>query len=75
MPTVSRSAVAISILVARSQDKLNEVANHIQSATGRKVETLQADLTVPAGVQRVVDRLATDVSITALVNNAEHRRG
>jgi uncharacterized protein len=58
------------ILVARSQDKLNEVANHIQSATGRKVETLQADLTVPAEVQRIVDRLATDTSITALVNNA-----
>src|ERR1700755_1855840 len=58
------------ILVARSQDKLNEVAKEIQTATGRKVETLQADLTVPADVQRVADRFATDSSITALVNNA-----
>ena len=58
------------ILVARSLDKLNEVANRIQSSTNRKVETLQADLTIPADVQKVVDRLATDSSITALVNNA-----
>jgi len=58
------------ILVARSQDKLNDVASDIQSTTGRKVETLQADLTVPADVKRVADRLATDSSITALVNNA-----
>ena len=58
------------ILVARSLDKLNDVAKQIQSATGRKVETLQADLTVPADVQKVADRLATDNSITALVNNA-----
>ncbi len=58
------------ILVARSQDKLNEVASQIQSSTGRQVETLQADLTAPADVKRVVDRLASDASITALVNNA-----
>jgi hypothetical protein len=58
------------ILVARSQDKLSEVAKQVQSATGRKVETLPADLTVPTDVQRVADRLATDNSITALVNNA-----
>jgi short-subunit dehydrogenase len=58
------------ILVARSQEKLSEVAKQIKSATGRKVETLQADLIIPADVQRVVDRLATDSSITALVNNA-----
>jgi len=58
------------ILVARSNDKLNDVASQIRSATGRKVETLQADLTVPADVKRVADRLASDTSITALVNNA-----
>ncbi|SEG25646.1 hypothetical protein SAMN05421819_2404 [Bryocella elongata] len=58
------------ILVARSQDKLTEVAEQIQFSTGRKVETLQADLTAPADVKRVVQRLATDASITALVNNA-----
>jgi uncharacterized protein len=58
------------ILVARSQDKLDEVARQIQSTTGRKVETLRADLTLPTDVKRVADRLATDHSITALVNNA-----
>jgi short-subunit dehydrogenase len=58
------------ILVARSQDKLREIAKQIESATGRKVETLPADLTVPTDVHRVADRLATDSSITALVNNA-----
>lgn len=58
------------ILVARSQDKLNEVAKQIQSATNRQVETFQADLTAPADIKRVADRLASDTSITALVNNA-----
>jgi uncharacterized protein len=58
------------ILVARSLDKLNQVAGQIQSETGRKVETVQADLTAPADVQRIADRLKTDGSITALVNNA-----
>ena len=58
------------ILVARSQDKLTENAKQIEAATGRKVETLQADLTVPADLHLVADRLATDTGITALVNNA-----
>jgi uncharacterized protein len=58
------------VLVARSQDKLNEVAKRIQSTTSRKVETLQADLTVLADVKRVAERLTNDKSITALVNNA-----
>ena len=58
------------ILVARSEDKLNEVAKAIQSTSGRSVETLRADLTDRADVKKVADRLATDTSITALVNNA-----
>ncbi|HEY0264228.1 MAG TPA: SDR family oxidoreductase [Granulicella sp.] len=58
------------ILVARSQDKLNEVASQIRSTTSRSVETLQADLTAPADVKRIAERLSTDASITALVNNA-----
>ncbi|MGC2404658.1 MAG: SDR family oxidoreductase [Acidobacteriaceae bacterium] len=58
------------ILVARSLDKLNQVAREIQAATHRKVEILQADLTVAVDVQKVAHRLATDGSITALVNNA-----
>jgi uncharacterized protein len=58
------------ILVARSKDKLDDVAKHIQSATGRKAEILQADLSLPVDVKRVADRLASDSSITAFVNNA-----
>jgi hypothetical protein len=58
------------ILVARSKDKLNDVAKQIQSTTGRKAEILQADLSLPADVKRVADRLASDSSVTAFVNNA-----
>src|ERR1700723_998491 len=58
------------ILVARSKDKLDEVAKGIESSTGRKAETLQADLSIAAEVRRVADRLATDTAITAFVNNA-----
>jgi len=58
------------ILVARSQQKLEEVAARIQSETGRTVETLQADLGTKAGIDLVSQRLRTDLTITALVNNA-----
>jgi uncharacterized protein len=58
------------ILVARSKDKLDEVAKEIQTATASKVETIKADLSVPSDVKRIADRLATDTSITAFVNNA-----
>jgi uncharacterized protein len=57
------------VLVARSQEKLSEVAEQLKH-TGRKVEILQADLTSPEGVQRVAERLSSDPNITALINNA-----
>ena len=57
------------ILVARNQEKLSEVAAQLKN-TGRKVETLQADLTAKADVQRIAERLSSDPTITALVNNA-----
>jgi short-subunit dehydrogenase len=57
------------ILVARSQDKLSEVAARLKS-TGRRIETIAADLTKKEDVQRVAERLSTDPTITALVNNA-----
>jgi hypothetical protein len=57
------------ILVARNQQKLNEVAAELKS-TGRRIETIAADLTAPADVKRIADRLSSDASITALVNNA-----
>lgn len=58
------------ILVARSEDKLKEVATRIQSATGRTVETMRADLTFPGDLRSVSERIYCDDSITAVVNNA-----
>jgi short-subunit dehydrogenase len=57
------------ILVARSQENLSEVAARLKS-TGRGIETFPADLTKKEDVQRVAERLITDHTITALVNNA-----
>jgi short-subunit dehydrogenase len=56
------------ILVARNKEKLSEVAAQLKS-TGQ-IETIAADLTKKEDVQRVAERLSTDSSITALVNNA-----
>jgi uncharacterized protein len=58
------------ILVARNAEKLNQVAQQIRTQTHRKVEVLVADLTKPAEVRKVTDRITTDPSLTALVNNA-----
>ena len=57
------------ILVARSKEKLSEVAARLKSI-GRTIETIPADLTRKEDVQRVAERLSTDPAITALVNNA-----
>ncbi|HEX4582587.1 MAG TPA: SDR family oxidoreductase [Acidobacteriaceae bacterium] len=57
------------ILVARSEQKLCEVAAQLKS-TDRKIETIAADLTKKEDVQRVAQRLSSDPTITALVNNA-----
>jgi short-subunit dehydrogenase len=58
------------ILVARDQQRLVALANEIAAKTGRKAEPLPADLTIKADLKRVEERLRTDNSITALVNNA-----
>jgi uncharacterized protein len=58
------------ILVARDQQRLTNLANDITAKTGRKAETLPADLTVKADLKRVEERLRSDSSVTALVNNA-----
>jgi short-subunit dehydrogenase len=58
------------ILVARDQQRLTRLANEITAKTGRKAETLAADLTVKGDLKRVEDRLRSDSAITALVNNA-----
>jgi short-subunit dehydrogenase len=58
------------ILVARDQQRLTKLANDITAKTGHKAEALTADLTVKTDLKRVEDRLRSDRSITALVNNA-----
>ncbi|WP_228894172.1 SDR family NAD(P)-dependent oxidoreductase [Pseudoduganella aquatica] len=58
------------ILVARNRERLQAVADGVSASTGRKVEILPADLTQEAGLALVQHRLANDVGITMLVNNA-----
>ena len=57
------------ILVARNEERLSESAARLKS-TGRRIETIVADLTKKEDVQRIAERLSTDPTITALVNNA-----
>ncbi len=58
------------ILVARNADKLEQVAKAIRTATGRRIDTLPADLANPGDLRLVEAGLANDRSITLLVNNA-----
>ena len=58
------------ILVARDPQRLENLSRELAEKTGRQVEPLQADLTVTADMHRVEQRLATDETITMLVNNA-----
>ncbi|MGE8064844.1 SDR family NAD(P)-dependent oxidoreductase [Pseudomonas sp. NPDC089569] len=58
------------ILVARSQTKLDALANRLSDQTGRNVEVVAADLKASADLLRVEQILRRDASITLLVNNA-----
>jgi short-subunit dehydrogenase len=58
------------ILVARSQAKLNALANRLSDETGRNVQVVAADLKNRADLLRVEQLLHSDASITLLVNNA-----
>ncbi len=58
------------ILVARNQTRLDALASKLRTATDRKIEVVVADLTNNADGDRVVKQLATNASITLLVNNA-----
>jgi len=58
------------ILIARSADKLDAVAERVRSRTGRKVDVFQADLTDELDVARVETLLKSDSDISLLVNNA-----
>jgi short-subunit dehydrogenase len=58
------------ILVARNKQRLASLARRITNDSGRKVETVEADLTSPADLRRVEDILRSNAGISVLVNNA-----
>jgi short-subunit dehydrogenase len=58
------------ILVARNRQRLASLARRLANETGRKVETVEADLTSPADLQRVEQILKTNAGISVLVNTA-----
>lgn len=58
------------ILVARRNDRLQALATSIAAAYGVQVTTLVADLATQAGQDSVAQVLASDPSISVLVNNA-----
>ncbi len=58
------------ILVARDKSRLETLAARLVKETGRKVDILPADLNAKADLLKVEERLKTDGTITALVNNA-----
>jgi short-subunit dehydrogenase len=58
------------ILVARNKRRLASLARRIGNDIGRKVETVEADLTVPADLKRVEEILRANAGISVLVNNA-----
>lgn len=58
------------VLVARSRDRLTELAGELNAAHGVAGEVMAADLTVAAELQRVADAAAADSALELLVNNA-----
>lgn len=58
------------ILVARNGERLSALASRIGAETGRKVETVVADLGTQADLAKVETVLEGDRNITLLVNNA-----
>ncbi|RDJ13929.1 SDR family NAD(P)-dependent oxidoreductase [Rhizobium grahamii] len=58
------------VLVARSADKLAEVAERVRVTSGRRVDILAADLADAGDLGRVEDFLKATPDVTLLVNNA-----
>lgn len=58
------------ILVARAGERLQALAEQLRSQYGVQVDSLAADLTVPAELHAVEQRLRSDTRISMLVNNA-----
>lgn len=58
------------VLVARNRERLQALADRLARDTGRRVETLVADLTDKADLARVEEVLRSNEKINMLVNNA-----
>jgi short-subunit dehydrogenase len=58
------------ILVARDAARLEALATRLRAETGANVEVFRADLTDPADLARLEDRIAHDDAIDLVVNNA-----
>jgi uncharacterized protein len=58
------------LLIARRKDRLQHLAIELSSAWPSRIEVMQADLTVEAGLAAVAERLRFDDRLSLLVNNA-----
>jgi len=58
------------VLVARREDRLQQIAADLQERFPVRAEVLVADLSRPVGVSTVIDRISSDASVSLLVNNA-----
>jgi short-subunit dehydrogenase len=58
------------LLVARRQDRLEQLASRLSEQHGVRAEVLPADLSNPQGLKMVEERLAAASDLTLLVNNA-----
>lgn len=58
------------VLVARRQDRLDALAETLRAAHGRRVDVVAADLTAPAGLRAIEQRIAAEPTLELLVNNA-----
>ncbi len=58
------------IIVARREQRLQELAQELMDKHGINVETLTADLSSPDGVSKVEERIAAANNLELLVNNA-----
>lgn len=58
------------VLVARREDRLRAIAADLQNRFSVRADVLVADLSEPAGLASVSDRISSDSSVSMLVNNA-----
>jgi uncharacterized protein len=58
------------VVIGRRADRLAQLADRLQDGPGVTVETLVADLSRPADVQALAERIAREPALDLLVNNA-----